>query len=281
MRKLNFIIGFISLISHGQKISITGVFDGPLTGGTPKVVELYCHTTIEDLSTFALGTANNGTGSAGAEYPLSGSATQGHYLYITKEATGFINYFGFEPDFVSNTANINGNDALELFELEPEGNWTLKDRFGNPDTDGKGTLWDYEDGWSYRIETAQTITPVFIPEQWYFSGTNVNDDSASNNTAEIPFPLGTFNQNLAINTENTTSKTLLAYPNPVGKNQKLFFSKTISNNSYGYLLDVFGRVVKKINPNTASISLRNMQPGTYILHIENGENTYTERILKM
>ena len=41
---------------------ITAVFDGPLTGGTPKGVELYVVNNIADLSIYGLGAANNGGG---------------------------------------------------------------------------------------------------------------------------------------------------------------------------------------------------------------------------
>jgi len=47
---------------------ITGVFDGPLTGGTPKVIELYVIRDITDLSVFGVGNANNGGGSDGQEF---------------------------------------------------------------------------------------------------------------------------------------------------------------------------------------------------------------------
>jgi hypothetical protein len=39
---------------------ITGVIDGPLTGGVPKAIELYAINTIADLSIYGLESANNG-----------------------------------------------------------------------------------------------------------------------------------------------------------------------------------------------------------------------------
>ena len=39
---------------------ITGVVDGPLTGGTPKAIELYATTAVADLSIYGVGSANNG-----------------------------------------------------------------------------------------------------------------------------------------------------------------------------------------------------------------------------
>ena len=47
---------------------ITAVFDGPLSGGTPKGIELYVIRDINDLSEYGVGSANNGGGSDGEEF---------------------------------------------------------------------------------------------------------------------------------------------------------------------------------------------------------------------
>ena len=39
---------------------ISGVVDGPLTGGIPKAIELYVVNPIPDLSIYGVGSANNG-----------------------------------------------------------------------------------------------------------------------------------------------------------------------------------------------------------------------------
>ena len=57
-------------------LQITAVFDGPLSGGLPKGVELYVVNDIPDLSQYGLGSANNGGGSDGEEFTFpTGSAT--------------------------------------------------------------------------------------------------------------------------------------------------------------------------------------------------------------
>ena len=117
---------------------ITGVIDGPLPGGLPKAVELYAVTDIADLSSYGIGSANNGDGSDGEEFTLSGSATAGDYIYIATESTEFNNFFGFAPDLTSGTAvNVNGDDAIELFE-----SGVVVDVFGDIDTDGTGQPWE-------------------------------------------------------------------------------------------------------------------------------------------
>ena len=97
---------------------ITGVFDGTLTNGLPKGVELYVANDIADLSVYGVGSANNGGGTDGQEFTFpSVSASAGTYIYVSSEASGFTTYFGFAPDYTSSGAmGINGDDAIELFQ---------------------------------------------------------------------------------------------------------------------------------------------------------------------
>jgi len=137
-------------ISLAQELIITGVFDGPLDRGTPKAIELFAFQDIEDLSLYGIGSANNGDGSDGIEFQLSGSVSKATFIYIATETNNFKNYFGFEPNYVSNVANINGNDAIELFsDLSPNSKNTTSgvviDVFG--DIKGSSEQWNYLDGW--------------------------------------------------------------------------------------------------------------------------------------
>ena len=58
---------------------VSGLVDGPHSGGLPKMVELYALQDVPDLSLYGIGSANNGGGSDGQEYTLSGSTTAGSY----------------------------------------------------------------------------------------------------------------------------------------------------------------------------------------------------------
>jgi len=126
-------------------LMITGVMDGTLPGGLPKGIELYAYADIPDLSFYGVGSANNGGGSDGEELTLEGSAMAGDYIYIASDETEFMNVWGIAPDFVSDAANINGDDAIELF-LGGE----VIDLYGEIDVDGNGTDWEYLDSWAYR-----------------------------------------------------------------------------------------------------------------------------------
>ena len=165
---------------------ITGVVDGPLSGGVPKAIEVYVQSDITDLSAFGVGSANNGGGSDGQEFTFpAGSATAGTYLYVASESPGFNTFFGFDPDYTSSVAAINGDDAIELFE-----DGAIVDIFGDPNTDGSGEAWDYLDGWAKRSSLIDGPTTSFDVADWSFSGPNALDGESSNDAAVSPFPIG-------------------------------------------------------------------------------------------
>lgn len=186
MKKL--VVSFILLFSlpvSAQELIITTVFDGPLSGGIPKGVELKVLDDITDLSTYGLGGANNGGGTDGEEFTFpSVSATAGEYLYVASEAVGFTSFFGFEPDYTSFAMSINGDDAIELFF-----NDTVVDLFGDPNTDGTDQEWEYVDGWASRNSNVASPSSTFNISEWIFSGPNALDGETSNATAASMIPI--------------------------------------------------------------------------------------------
>ena len=109
-------MSLLASTAFGQLV-ITGVVDGPLSGGVPKAVELCAVMDIADLSEYGLGSANNGGGSDDEEFTFPAVAvSQGDFIYVASEEIGFTDFFGFAPDYISSAANINGDDAIELFK---------------------------------------------------------------------------------------------------------------------------------------------------------------------
>ncbi|QJR80326.1 ExeM/NucH family extracellular endonuclease [Alteromonas pelagimontana] len=167
-------------------VIITGVFDGPLTGGVPKGIELYVTQDIADLSVCGVGSANNGGGSDGEEFTFPVvSASAGDFIYVASESEGFAAFMGFAPDYTTGAMAINGDDAVEVFC-----NGEVVDLFGDVDTDGNGEAWEYLDSWAYRTAGAGSAT--FDVSQWLFAGANEWDGESSNSTAASPFPLATY-----------------------------------------------------------------------------------------
>lgn len=170
-----------------MSLLITNIVDGPLTGGLPKAIELYVTADIADLSEYGIGAANNGGGTDGQEFTFPAtSVTAGDYIYIASEIPGFNAFFGFDPDYTSSAASINGDDAIELFHQG-----VVIDLFGDPNTDGTGQPWEYLDGWASR-NAGTSATAVFNANDWTFSGPNALDNENSNASAATPAPLGTF-----------------------------------------------------------------------------------------
>lgn len=178
----------VAMSGTGQASSliITGVIDGPLSGGTPKAVELYVLADIADLSLYGLGFANNGGGTDGQELALTGAAVAGEYIYIASESAEFANFFGFSPNYTGSKAIINGDDAIELFW-----NNAVVDVFGDINVNGTGQAWEYTDGWAYR-KSGTAARTAFDLNDWFFSGVAALDTATANGTAAIPFPLRTY-----------------------------------------------------------------------------------------
>ena len=171
-----------------QDLVITGVIDGPLTGGIPKAVELCVLNDVVDLSIYGIGSANNGGGSDGEEFTFpAGAASAGTFLYVASEATGFTDFFGFTPTHTSAAASINGDDAIELFM-----SGGVIDVFGDINVDGTGQPWEHLDGWAYRNTGTGPDGTTFNIANWSFSGPNALDGETTNATATTPFPIGTF-----------------------------------------------------------------------------------------
>ena len=186
----SFFLGFASPTkADSTSLLITGVIDGPLSGGLPKAVEFYVLNNITDLSIYGFGSANNGGGTDGEEFTFpADSATAGDFIYVATEATEFTNFFGFAPNYTDGSApNINGDDAIELFQ-----SGAVVDVFGDINVDGTGQPWEYMDGWAYRVDGTGPDGTTFTLANWSFSGPNALDGETSNATATTPFPTGTY-----------------------------------------------------------------------------------------
>ena len=186
-------IGFSINLSAQNDLLITAVYDGPLTGGLPKGVEIYVINDVADLSVYGVSSVSNGGGTVGtAELVFDAvSATAGDFIYVATEQPMFNTWFGFDPDYVTTHMSINGDDAIEIYHTPDAGTtWNVVDVFGDVDADGTGTAWEYLDGWAYRVSTTPSVT--FDPADWTFSGPDALDGETDNASAATPIPAGTF-----------------------------------------------------------------------------------------
>ena len=196
MKKRYLLLLFSTLIAtytFGQVV-ITAVFDGPLSGGLPKGVELFALENIADLSPLGIGSANNGGGTDSVEFSFPADAVSaGDYFYVSSDSAGFEAFFGFPTDYnVANSPNsfaisINGDDAVELFW-----NGVVIDVFGDINVDGNGEPWEYQDGWAARKAMTGPDGSTFVLQNWNYSGPGGLAGESSNASAANPVPLQSY-----------------------------------------------------------------------------------------
>ena len=144
--------GSLLLTASSQAVLvIAGVTDGDLIGGNPKAIILQAAAPVADLSVWGVGSANNGGGTDGVEFTLpAGTANPGDVIVIAGNTDSF-NFFAnnFVQNFalyLNGAANINGDDAIELFN-----SGVSFDVYGDINVDGTGQSWDYMDGFVSRV----------------------------------------------------------------------------------------------------------------------------------
>ncbi len=162
---------------------LSAIFDGDLSGGLPKGVEIYVTQDIADLSQCGLGSANNGGGSDGQEFSFDAvSASAGDFIYVATEESGFNTYFNFFPDYTSNAMSINGDDAVELYC-----GGEVIDVYGDINVNGDNEAWDYTDSFANRVPNTSG-SASFEPSNWTFAGRSALDGSSTGEAVN----LGTF-----------------------------------------------------------------------------------------
>ena len=183
-------ITFMSYNYAYSQLIITGIMDGDLTGGEPKVVELYATEDIADITTYSLEGVFNaasrvGSSSATALTGTSLNAGNFYYVVASGDDVEFNTVFGFAPNLITNEINMNGDDDLYLYK-----NSTVIDVWGGSDgVDNTGTAYDILDGHAYRNNFNGPNT-TFNSSEWSINKQSVDgQDAAGHNTV---FPEGTY-----------------------------------------------------------------------------------------
>lgn len=233
-----------------QGLVLTAIYDANLTGGLPKGVEVFALSDIPDLSIYGIGSANNGGGTDGQEFTFPAvSVLAGTYIYVASETPQFTSFFGFAPDYVTSAVNINGDDAIELFE-----NGVVIDVFGDIGLSGTGQPWEYMDGWAYRNSDTGPDGSTFVLANWTMSGINALDIAITNSMGPFPVPIGTY----------TTSSFI-----PVTLTVTDVFSNTATCNATVLVFDTLGPNIACIPPTTFDLDgTGNLTLG--VVDIDNG-----------
>lgn len=271
MKKLYFLLFTIltTSLSFGQDLILTGVFDGPLTGGAPKVIELYVKNDIADLSIYGVESANNGAAAAAAEYTFPNEAkTAGTYIYIATESPLFTTYFGFAPTYLNNVANNNGDDAVLLYK-----NGVVEDVFGQVGTDGTGTFWDNLDGWAYRNVGVGPNT-TFTQSEWVFSGIDATDGCTTNGSCASFYPIG----RSTLSTKNNQIENFNMSPNPTSLGYVTISSRSNAAINVS-VFDVLGKQVLKQTVSNNRLNVSKLNAGIYIVKAEQDNAITTKKLV--
>jgi len=196
-------IGVAPAAATTGDLLITGVIQGPRNGANPKAIELVVVNDIPNLGIYGLGSANDGSGTDGQEYTFpTDSVTAGEFIYVSLEGNQFVNFFGFSPDYLTTTVNVNGDDAIELFR-----SGVVVDVYGAINVDGTGQPWEYVNGWAYRNPGTGADGSTFTPSNWTFSGINtlVGATSTNGSGSNPLFPVGSYVITVPTTTTTTTS----------------------------------------------------------------------------
>jgi hypothetical protein len=256
---------------------ITGVYDGSLSGGTPKGVEIYVLKDIADLTLFGVSSVSNGGGSTAGNVEFSfptGSATAGTFIYVATEAPNFNVFFGISPTHTSGSMGINGDDAIELYE-----NGQIIDVYGDVDNDFSNEAYDYLDGWAYRKPNTGPEGTTFNSANWIYSGVGGLGGGTNNATATTPFPIGTY-ANTSLSVNRNSIEGFAIYPNPVSEGILNISSASSSTKN----LTIFNLLGKKVLSSSFSgikkdIDVSSINAGMYILKVTEEGKTATKKLV--
>ena len=170
-------------------LTLTGIMDFGLSGNSGKAVMLTANQSISDLSTYGMGSANNGGGTDGQEYTFPAvSVSAGEHIVICRDQAALSSYFAgcleqfngalFPTNIIENSSfpDGNGDDAYELFH-----NGAVIETFGDINTQVN----TYLDSWAWKDTASANVG------NWVYGGNNCSDNSSSTQTSNCPFPLAT------------------------------------------------------------------------------------------
>ncbi len=183
--------------SANAGLILTGIIDGPRSGGLPKAIELYATTAIADMADYAIQVSANGAdgGITAPEYTFpTGPVAAGSYIWLASEEPGFTAYFGYAPTYTNGIMNINGDDAVVLFGSVLTTPVAI-DVYGDPSVDGTGTAWEHLDSYAYRLDDTGPDGSSWVAANWTVAPIDTLDVQGStgvNGGAGITVPFGTY-----------------------------------------------------------------------------------------
>ena len=255
-------------------LRLQGIIDFDLTSGgyTGKAIHLFVGTSINDLSQYGIGVANNGNGGDGQEYTFPTiSVDDGDHILLARDSSALSSYLGvcyqmFDVIIIaSNAIDQNGNDAIELYKDS-----VVVQTFGDISVDGTGTPWEYLDSWAYRTGS---FSSSFNISAWTFGGVECTIGSLTTQSSSCPYPFCATS-----NTENNLRDIFLnIYPNP--STDIIYLNSEILVDNIR-VIDALGKEVNGYSFNNKILNVNALSSGVYFIQIEFNDVLFSQKFFK-
>ena len=160
---------------------------------------------------------------------------------------------------------------MELFE-----NGLVIDTYGVVDVKGDEEVWNYTDGWAYRLTNTGPDGTTFVPTNWGYSGIDQLEGGATNAACTTPFPEGSYPNYLSV--VGIDSNSFSVYPNPTNTgfvNISSKSSKVINVNVF----DILGKQVLEGRVENNQLNVSGLNAGMYILRLSQDKATVTKKLI--
>lgn len=271
MNKIYIIIALLSFAVGNSQVIITGIMDGDLSGGNPKVIELYVNGTI-DLSEYSLWRSSNG-GDFAYQFDLSGTFTN-RFVYLGGTSNGgeaqFVSVFGnagvFSDVIFNSAVNGNGDDG---FQIVKKSDSSVIDQVWTTDTNDS-----YIDSYMKRKNDTGPDGDWVIGN-WTLAGNRALDttDAANHATA---FAAGTYTNSLLSSDDRLQTPNLNFYPNPT--ETTLNFSG-LNVPVQASVFDMLGKLLIQTEV-TNTLDVSGLKAGLYMVEIKNEKSSKVFKMLK-
>lgn len=281
MKKLYFLsLLLLSSMSFAQPV-LTGIIDGPCTGGYPKVCEIYAKGTV-DFTQFTFQNQTNANTTWGANLDLSALGTKtDEFVYIvltggnlTLATTEFPSITA-SNSIENNVMNLNGDDRVRIINTTTT---AVIDQFGVSDTDGTGSSWEWLDTYAKRVNGTGP-DGAFVEANWVFGAVNFFDTGAGTCTGGAQLqtlaPLGVYS--LSTRTFDAI-EGLRMYPNPLSGNV-LNFSTNANAELNVQIFDILGKQVLNTKVLNNSLNVNSLNAGVYIVKVTEEGKTATRKLV--
>jgi len=128
------------------------------------------------------------------DIPLTGTVAAASAWVIAYSAVDFQDVYGFAPDQESRTVSGNGDDAYFLYYNGNHTHGVMIDLYGEFNTDGTGTAWDYEDSRAVRNNNVLQPNSVWTASEWTITAGAETGDMTPSAHGPVPGFQGLENQ---------------------------------------------------------------------------------------